>query len=188
MFCSVGGVEPQSETVWRQANKYGVPRIAFVNKMDRAGANFYRVVEQLEKRLGARPVPVQLPIGAEDNFEGVIDLVRMKAVYWNEKDKGLTFEFRDIPENLQADAAAWREKMVESAAEANEALMNKYLEEGDLSEDEIKQGIRLRTLANEIVPAFCGTAFKNKGVQALLDGVLDYLPSPVDVPPIKGET
>lgn len=188
VFCSVGGVEPQSETVWRQANKYGVPRMAFINKMDRAGADFYRVVDQLKKRLGANPIPMQLPIGAEEHFEGVIDLLKMKAIYWNEKDKGLTFELRDIPENLQADAKAAREAMLESAAEASEELMNKYLENGDLTEKEIKQGIRARTLANEIVPVFCGTAFKNKGVQALLDAVIDYLPSPKDVPAIKGET
>src|SRR3989344_673639 len=186
VFCSVGGVEPQSETVWRQANKYVVPRLAFVNKMDRSGANFLRVVDQIEKRLRARPVPVQLPIGAEEEFKGVIDLVRMKAIYWNDADSGMTYEAKDIPENMQAECEAWRAKMIEAAAESNDTLMEKYLETGELSCEEIKQGIRARTLANEIVPVFCGSAFKNKGVQALLDGVIEYLPSPLDVPPIVG--
>ncbi|HFD79333.1 MAG TPA: elongation factor G [Gammaproteobacteria bacterium] len=186
VFCAVGGVEPQSETVWRQGNKYGVPRMAFVNKMDRAGADFLRVVEQIRERLGANPVPLQIAIGAEDNFEGVVDLIRMKAIYWNEADMGATYEARDIPEDLQSLCDEWREHMVEAAAEANEELMEKYLEGGELSEDEIRQGIRIRTLANEIVPALCGSAFKNKGVQAMLDAIIEFMPSPVDVPPIKG--
>ncbi len=186
VFCAVGGVEPQSETVWRQANKYHVPRLAFINKMDRAGADFLRVVEQIKERLGATPVPVQLPIGAEEEFEGVIDLVRMQAIYWREENMGAEHEMRDIPADLLADAAHHREKMIESAAEANEYLMDKYLEEGELSDDEIKQGIRLQTLANQIVPVFCGSAFKNKGVQAVLDGVVEYMPSPLDVPAITG--
>ena len=186
LFCAVGGVEPQSETVWRQANKYGVPRLAFVNKMDRAGANFLRVVEQIKERLGANPVPLQLPIGAEENFEGVIDLVEMRAIYWNEEDRGVTYDARDIPADMQAECDKWHENLVEAAAEANEELMEKYLEEGDLSVEEIRQGIRLRTLANEIVPALCGSAFKNKGVQAMLDAVIQFMPSPVDVPAIKG--
>lgn len=187
VFCSVGGVEPQSETVWRQANKYGVPRMGFVNKMDRAGANFLRVVEQVESRLRANPIPLQLPIGAEEEFEGVVDLIRMKAIYWNEADQGMTYDAKDIPENMQAECTKWREKMVEAAAESNDELMEKYLESGDLSEAEIKQGIRARTLANEIVPMLCGSAFKNKGVQALLDAVIEYLPAPIDVESIKGE-
>ena len=186
VFCAVGGVEPQSETVWRQANKYGVPRIAFVNKMDRAGANFLRVVDQIRERLGANPVPIQLPIGAEENFEGVVDLVRMKAIYWNEADMGTTYEARDIPEDMMELANTYREQMVEAAAEANEELMDKYLEGGELSEEEILRGLRERTLANEIVPALCGSAFKNKGVQAMLDAVIYLLPSPVDIPAIKG--
>lgn len=186
VFCAVGGVEPQSETVWRQANKYHVPRMAFVNKMDRAGANFLRVVEQVKTRLGANPVPIQLAIGAEENFEGVIDLVKMKAVYWEKENMGIKFEYRDIPEDMQSEAAKWHENMVEAAAESSEELMEKYLENGDLSEEEIKLGLRTRTLANEIVPILCGSAFKNKGVQALLDAVIDYMPSPVDVPPIQG--
>ena len=186
VFCAVGGVEPQSETVWRQANKYHVPRMAFVNKMDRAGADFLRVVEQLKTRLNANAVPIQLNIGAEDNFEGVIDLIRMKAIYWNEADMGATYDARDIPTELQAKAEELREQMMEAAAEANEELMEKYLEEGDLSEEEIKQGLRIRTLANEIVPCLCGSAFKNKGVQAMLDAVVEYMPSPTDVKAIKG--
>jgi len=186
VFCAVGGVEPQSETVWRQANKYHVPRMAFVNKMDRAGANFLRVVEQIKTRLGANPVPVQLAIGAEENFEGVIDLIRMKSIYWNEENRGTTYEARDIPAELQDLAQEWREKMLESAAEASEELMEKYLEGGELSEEEIRKALRSRTLANEIVPVFCGSAFKNKGVQALLDGVILYMPAPNDVPAIKG--
>lgn len=186
VFCSVGGVQPQTETVWRQANKYGVPRLAFVNKMDRSGANFMRVREQMISRLKANPVPIQLPIGAEDKFAGIIDLVKMKAVYWDDASQGTKFEEREIPASQQADAAAWREKMIESAAEASEELMNKYLEAGDLAVEDIKQGLRARTINNEIVPMLCGTAFKNKGVQAMLDAVLDYLPSPLDVPAIKG--
>ena len=186
VFCAVGGVEPQSETVWRQANKYEVPRMAFVNKMDRSGADFLRVVGQLKDRLGANPVPMQLNIGAEENFEGVVDLVRMKAIYWNEADMGATYEERDIPAGLQDKADELREQMIEAAAEANEELMEKYLEGGELSNEEIKKGIRLQTLANEIVPCFCGSAFKNKGVQAMLDAIVEYMPSPVDVPPITG--
>jgi len=186
VFCAVGGVEPQSETVWRQANKYKVPRMAFVNKMDRSDANFLRVVEQIKERLGANPVPMQLAIGAEENFEGVVDLIKMKAIHWNPDDMGVTYEERDVPEAMLADCQTWREHMIESAAEANEELMDKYLEEGDLSVEEIKQGIRQQTLANEIVPAFCGSAFKNKGVQAMLDAIVEYMPSPVDVPAIKG--
>ena len=186
VFCAVGGVEPQSETVWRQANKYHVPRMAFINKMDRAGANFLRVVEQIKGRLGAKPVPLQIAIGAEDNFEGVVDLIRMKAIYWNENDMGVTYEARDIPDDLKDLCNEYREKMVESAAEANEALMEKYLEAGDLSEEDIKVGIRQQTLANEIVPALCGSAFKNKGVQAMLDAIVEFMPSPIDVPAIKG--
>ena len=186
VFCAVGGVEPQSETVWRQANKYHVPRLAFVNKMDRAGADFLRVVDQLKTRLNANPIPIQLNIGAEENFEGVIDLVRMKAIYWNETDMGVTYDARDIPAELQAKADELHEQMVEAAAEATEELMEKYLEGSDLSEDEIKQGLRIRTLANEITPCLCGSAFKNKGVQAMLDAVIEYMPAPTDVPPIKG--
>ena len=186
VLCAVGGVQPQSETVWRQANKYQVPRIAFVNKMDRTGANFYKVRDQLKARLGAVPVPMQVPIGAEDGFEGVVDLLKMKAIHWDTASQGLTFEYRDIPADLQAKAVEERAFMVESAAEATEELMNKYLEEGDLSEEEVVNGLRARTLATEIVPMFCGTAFKNKGVQAMLDGVIQLLPSPVDVPAVKG--
>jgi elongation factor G len=186
VYCAVGGVQPQSETVWRQATKYNVPRLAFVNKMDRSGADFFKVYEQMRQRLHANPVPVQIPIGAEESFKGVVDLVRMKAIYWNEADMGVTFEQKDVPAELQAQAEEWREKMVEAAAEASEELMNKYLEEGELSEAEIKQGLRQRTVALEIFPMLCGTAFKNKGVQAMLDAVVDYLPSPVEVPPIKG--
>jgi len=186
VFCAVGGVEPQSETVWRQANKYHVPRMAFVNKMDRAGADFLRVVDQLKTRLNANAIPIQLNIGAEEGFEGVIDLVRMKAIYWNEADMGVTYDAREIPAELQAKADELHEQMVEAAAEATEELMEKYLEEGDLSEDEIKQGLRIRTLANEITPCLCGSAFKNKGVQAMLDAVIEYMPAPTDVPPIKG--
>ncbi|MCZ6888683.1 MAG: elongation factor G [Gammaproteobacteria bacterium] len=186
VFCAASGVEPQSETVWRQANRYGVPRIVFINKMDRAGADFLRVVAQIKERLGSEPVAIQLPIGAEENFGGVIDLVRMKAIYWSEDDLGMTYRLDNIPENLVADAEAQRELMVEAAAEANETLMNKYLEDEQLSEDEIRQGLRIRTLANEIVPALCGSAFKNKGVQAVLDAVVDYLPAPTEVKAIEG--
>ncbi len=186
VFCAVGGVQPQSETVWRQANKYHVPRMAFVNKMDRQGADFFRVIRQIEERLGGAAVPVVIPIGAEEHFEGVVDLVRMKAIYWNEADMGATYEAKEIPAELQDLAQEYREKMVEAAAEASEELMEKYLETGDLSEEEVRQGLRKRTIANEIVPALCGSAFKNKGVQAMLDAVIDYMPSPVDVPAIKG--
>ncbi len=186
VFCAVGGVEPQSETVWRQANKYGVPRLAFVNKMDRAGADFLRVVGQIQSRLGANPVPIQLPIGAEDKFRGVVDLVRMQAIAWDEDSLGMKFEYVDIPAGLRTDCETWREKMVEAAAEASDELMEKYLEGQALSEDEIYAGLRARTLKGEIVPALCGSAFKNKGVQAMLDAVVRYLPSPVDKPPVKG--
>jgi elongation factor G len=186
VFCAVGGVEPQSETVWRQGNKYKVPRMAFVNKMDRAGANFLRVVKQIKDRLGATPVPLQLPIGAEENFKGVIDLIRMKAIYWNEADMGMTYDERDIPAEMIDACNEWREHMVEAAAESSEELMEKYLEGGELGEDEIRAGLRVRTLANEIVPALCGSAFKNKGVQAMLDAIIYYMPSPVDVPAIVG--
>jgi len=186
LFCAVAGVQPQSETVWRQMNRYGVPRIAFVNKMDRSGANFLRCVEQIKTRLRGNPVPIQLPIGAEDAFEGVIDLLRMKAVYWDAETQGMNFEYRDIPEGLRADAEAYRTQMVEAAAEANETLMNKYLEGAELSLEEIKSGLRERAWRNEIVLCMCGTAFKNKGVQALLDAVVEFMPSPIDVPPVKG--
>jgi elongation factor G len=186
VLCAVGGVQPQTETVWRQGNKYKVPRLFFVNKMDRQGADFMRVFEQVKARLKANPVPVQLPIGAEERFEGVIDLVKMKAIYWDESTQGMKFELRDIPADLVDEAAEWREKLVESAAEANEELMNKYLETGELTEAEIKLGLRTRTINNEIYPMLCGSAFKNKGVQAMLDAVLDYMPSPVDIEPVKG--
>ena len=187
VYDSVGGVQPQSETVWRQANKYKVPRLAFVNKMDRVGANFFKVYEQMRSRLKANPVPIQVPIGAEDKFEGVVDLVRMKAITWDDATQGVKFRMGDIPSELVALAKEWREKMVESAAEANEELMNKYLESGDLSADEIRIGLRQRTIASEIVPMMCGSAFKNKGVQAMLDAVVDYLPAPTDIPPVYGE-
>ncbi len=186
VYCAVGGVQPQSETVWRQANKYGVPRLAFVNKMDRTGANFFKVYDQLKLRLKANPVPIVIPIGAEDNFQGVIDLTKMKAIIWDEASQGTKFEYRDIPAELVDSANEWHEKLMESAAEANEELMNKYLETGSLTEQEIDRGIRLRTIACEIQPMLCGTAFKNKGVQRMLDAVIDYLPSPVDIPPVKG--
>ncbi len=186
VYCAVGGVQPQSETVWRQANKYGVPRLAFVNKMDRTGANFFRVFEQMKTRLKANPVIIQVPIGAEENFLGLVDLVKMKAIYWDDASQGTKFEYTDIPAELQDVADEWREKMVEIAAEASEELMNKYLESGSLTEEEVKQGLRHRTIAGEIVPMLCGSAFKNKGVQAMLDAVIDYMPSPVDIPPVKG--
>jgi len=186
VYCAVGGVQPQSETVWRQATKYKVPRLAFVNKMDRTGANFFKVYDQMRLRLKANPVPVVIPIGAEEHFKGVVDLLKMKAILWDEASQGMKFEYQEIPAELVASAAEWREKMVEAAAEANEALMNKYLEEGDLTEDEIKLGIRTRTIACEIQPMLCGTAFKNKGVQRMLDAVIDFLPSPVDIPPVVG--
>lgn len=186
VLCAVGGVQPQSETVWRQANKYGVPRLAFVNKMDRTGADFGKVVSQLKARLGANPVPMQMPIGAEDNFEGVVDLIKMKAIYWDVEAQGTKFEYRDIPAHLVKDCEKARSFMVEAAAETSEELMNKYLEEGELSEEEIMTGIRAGTLATSLIPVFCGTAFKNKGVQAMLDAVIRYLPAPSDRPPVKG--
>ncbi|RFF26910.1 MULTISPECIES: elongation factor G [unclassified Wenzhouxiangella] len=186
VFCAVGGVEPQSETVWRQATKYSVPRMAFVNKMDRMGANFQRVVDQIRERLGARPVPIQLPIGAEEDFEGVVDLVRMRAIYWDVENMGTTYESRDIPAELAEEAQAAHEQLVESAAEASEEMMEKYFESGELSVDEIIKGLRDQTLANEIVPVLCGTAFKNKGVQALLDAIVEYMPSPTEVKDIRG--
>ncbi|MFY9316685.1 MAG: elongation factor G [Burkholderiales bacterium] len=187
VYDAVAGVQPQSETVWRQANKYKVPRLAFINKMDRVGATFFKSYEHIKNRLKGNPVPIQIPIGAEDKFEGVVDLVTMQAIYWDEASQGMKFEKRPIPVNLAAEAKEWRDKMVEAAAEANEELMNKYLESNELSVEEIKKGIRLRTINNEIVPMLCGTAFKNKGVQAMLDAVIDYLPSPIDIPPVKGE-
>ncbi len=186
VFCGSSGVEPQSETVWRQANRYEVPRIAFINKMDRAGADFLRVVDQMKVRLGANPIPIQLAIGAEDNFKGVVDLIKMKAIYWDGNDMGTTFELKDIPDDMQNMASEWREKMVESAAESNEEIMDKYLEEGDLSEEDIIKGLRERTLNNEIVPCLCGSAFKNKGVQTMLDAVIDYLPAPNEVKAVTG--
>ena len=187
VYCAVGGVQPQSETVWRQANKYKVPRLAFVNKMDRQGANFFKVIEQMKSRLKANPVPIQVPIGAEEKFAGVVDLIRMKAIYWDESSQGMKYDMRDIPADLLDVATEWREKMLESAAEANEELMNKYLESGDLTVEEIKLGLRTRTIASEIVPMLCGSAFKNKGVQAMLDAVIEYMPAPTDIPPVKGE-
>jgi elongation factor G len=186
LFDSVAGVQPQSETVWRQMNKYAVPRIAFVNKMDRAGANFLRVVEMIRARLRANPLPIQLPIGAEDAFEGVVDLIRMKAIYWDMDTQGMKFEYKEIPADLKAQAEEYRRKMIEAAAEANDALTQKYLESETLTEDEIRQGLRERSLKNEIVLAMCGSAFKNKGVQALLDAIIEFMPSPVDMPPVKG--
>ncbi len=186
VYCAVGGVQPQSETVWRQANKYHVPRIAFVNKMDRTGANFFKVVDQMQKRLKAHPVPIVIPIGAEDNFQGVVDLIEMKGIIWDEASKGTKFNYVDIPAELADEAQSWHEKMVESAAEASEELMNKYLENGDLSKEDIVAGIRQRCIAGEIQPMFCGSSFKNKGVQRMLDGVIQFLPSPVDIPPVPG--
>ena len=186
VFCAVSGVEPQSETVWRQANKYGVPRIAFVNKMDRAGANFLRVVGQIETRLGARPIPIQLPIGAEDTFEGVIDLIQQKAIYWDDSSQGVKFEYKAIPDSMQEQCVEWREKIVEAAAESSDELMNKYFEGTELTIEEIKHGLRIMTLRNQVVPMLCGSAFKNKGVQAMLDSVIEYLPAPNDIPAIKG--
>ena len=186
VYCAVGGVQPQSETVWRQANKYKVPRLAFVNKMDRQGADFFKVVEQMATRLKANPVPIVIPIGKEDYFEGVVDLIKMKAIYWDEASQGMKFDYREIPAELQAQAEEWREKMIEAAAESTEEMMNKYLESGDLSEEEIIKGLRDRTIACEIQPMLCGTAFKNKGVQRMLDAVIDLLPSPVDIPPVDG--
>jgi len=186
VYCAVGGVQPQSETVWRQATKYGVPRIAFVNKMDRSGADFFKVYKQMRERLHANPVPIQVPIGLEDSFKGVIDLVKMKSIIWNEEDNGSTFVYSDIPDELRGEAEEWREKMIEAAAESSEEMMEKYFEGTELTEQEIMQGLRMRTIKLEIVPMMCGSAFKNKGVQAMLDAVIDYLPSPVDVPPITG--
>ena len=186
VYCAVGGVQPQSETVWRQANKYKVPRLAFVNKMDRTGANFFKVVDQMKTRLRASPVPIVVPIGAEENFKGVIDLIKMKAIVWDEASQGTKFDYIDIPAELQDVAQEWHEKMVEAAAEASEELMNKYLEDGDLPEEDIMFGIRTRTIAGEIQPMLCGTAFKNKGVQRMLDAVVQFLPSPVDIPPVAG--
>ena len=186
IFCATSGVEPQSETVWRQANRYDVPRLAFINKMDRAGADFLGVTDQMKSRLGANPVPIQLPIGAEDDFKGVIDLVNMKAIYWSDQDMGTTFTLEDVPETLIKEAQKWRENMLESAAEANEVLMDKYLENGDLSEEDIKSGLRERTLSSEIVVTLCGAAFKNKGVQTLLDAVIDFLPAPNQIKPVRG--
>ncbi len=188
VYCAVSGVQPQSETVWRQMNKYHVPRVAFVNKMDRAGANFLRCVEQIRTRLGGNPVPVQLPIGAEDSFEGVVDLVKMKAIWWDDETQGMRFEYRDVPASMLADCEAWRAKMIEAAAEADEELLNKYLETGDLAAEDIKRGLRIRAIKNEICLVTCGSAFKNKGVQAVLDAVIEYMPSPVEVPPVKGQS
>ncbi len=186
VYCAVGGVQPQSETVWRQANKYRVPRLAFVNKMDRTGANFFKVIDQMRSRLKANPVPVVVPIGAEDSFRGVVDLLKMKAIIWDEASQGMKFEYRDVPDDLVGLAGKWREHMIEAAAEATEELMNKYLETGELTEDEIIQGLRARTIATEIQPMLCGSAFKNKGVQRMLDAVIQFLPSPVDIPPVVG--
>src|SRR5690349_11108216 len=185
LFDSVAGVQPQSETVWRQMNRYGVPRIAFVNKMDRAGANFLRVVEMIRQRLRANTVPIQLAIGAEDDFEGVVDLIKMKAIYWDMETQGMKFEYKDIPASLKAQAEEYRAKMIEAAAEGDEALTEKYLEHEQLSDEEIRQGLRERSIRNEIVLAMCGSAFKNKGVQALLDAVIEFMPSPVDMPDVK---
>ncbi len=186
VYCAVGGVQPQSETVWRQANKYKVPRLAFVNKMDRTGANFFKVYDQMRSRLKANPVPLQIPIGAEDSFEGVVDLIKMKGIYWDDASQGTKFEYRDVPAELMDQAKEWREKLVEVAAESSEELMDKYLNDGDLPEEDIKKALRQRTIAGEIVPMMCGSAFKNKGVQAMLDAVVEYLPSPVDIPAVEG--
>ncbi len=187
VYCAVGGVQPQSETVWRQANKYGVPRLAFVNKMDRSGADFFKVYDQMRLRLKANPVPIQVPIGAEEKFEGVVDLVKMKAIYWDEASQGMKFDLRDIPAELIETCKKWREAMLEAAAESSEEMMNRYLEEGDLSEADIIKGLRTRTIASEIVPMMCGSAFKNKGVQAMLDKVVELMPAPTDIPPVRGE-
>ncbi len=186
VYCAVGGVQPQSETVWRQANKYKVPRLAFVNKMDRTGANFFKVHDQMRLRLKANPIPMVIPIGAEEHFKGVVDLIKMRAILWDDASQGMKFEYQPIPADLVDTAKLWREKMLEAAAEASEELMNKYLEEGDLSEDDIKAGIRIRTIASEIQPMYCGSAFKNKGVQRMLDAVIEFMPSPVDIPPVDG--
>src|SRR5271157_1852783 len=187
VYDAVAGVQPQSETVWRQANKYGVPRLAFINKMDRQGAEFFKSYEHIKTRLKGNPVPIQIPVGAEEKFEGVVDLVKMKAIYWDDSSQGMKYEARDIPESIVAEAKRWREKMVEAAAEADDELTHKYLEGHDLSEADIKRGLRQRTIANQIVPMLCGSAFKNKGVQAMLDAVIDYMPSPVDIKPVEGE-
>ncbi len=186
VYCAVGGVQPQSETVWRQANKYSVPRIAFVNKMDRTGANFLRVVEQIKTRLGGNSVPLQLPIGSEENFKGVVDLIKMKAINWNEADQGMTFTYEDIPADMLEACEEWRNNLVEAAAEASEELMDKFFSGEELTEEEIKTALRQRVLAGEVIPVCCGSAFKNKGVQAMLDAVIDYLPAPTDIPAIKG--
>jgi elongation factor G len=186
VFCAVGGVEPQSETVWRQANKYNVPRLAFVNKMDRSGADFFRVVTQIKERLGAEPVPVQLPIGSEEDLQGIVDLITMKAIYWEKENMGMSYVSNEIPENMNELVETWREHLIEVAAEANDDIMEKYLEEGTLSEDDIRSGLRYRTLNGNVIPTTCGSAFKNIGVQAMLDAIIDYMPSPVDVPAIKG--
>lgn len=186
VFCAVGGVEPQSETVWRQADKYNVPRLAFVNKMDRSGADFYRVIEQIENRLGASPVPIQLPIGAEETFSGIVDLIKLKAIYWSKEDMGMNFEIKEIPSDMAQDVENWHEKLIESVAEANDDLMEKYLEEGELTEADLIEGLRIRTVSAEIIPVTCGSAFKNTGVQAMLDAIVNYLPSPIDVPSITG--
>jgi elongation factor G len=186
VYCAVGGVQPQSETVWRQATKYRVPRLAFVNKMDRTGANFFKVVDQMKTRLRANPVPVVIPIGAEENFKGVVDLIKMKAIIWDEASQGMKFDYQEIPADLLGTAKEWREKMLEAAAEADEELMNKYLESGDLDEADIKKGLRARTISTEVQPMLCGSAFKNKGVQRMLDAVVDFLPSPIDIPPVQG--
>ena len=188
VYCAVSGVQPQSETVWRQMNKYGVPRVAFVNKMDRAGANFLRCVEQIRTRLRGNPVAIQLPIGAEDAFVGVVDLVKMKSIFWDDETQGMKFEYRDIPPAMLKECQEWRAKMIEAAAEGSDDLLNKYLESGDLSDTEIKRGLRARALKNEICLVTCGSAFKNKGVQAVLDAIVEYMPSPVDVPPVRGQS
>jgi elongation factor G len=188
VYCAVSGVQPQSETVWRQMNKYGVPRIAFVNKMDRAGANFLRCVEQIKTRLRGNPVPIQLPIGAEDGFTGVVDLIKMKSIFWDEETQGMKFEYRDIPDDMRKECEEWRGKMIEAAAEGDEVLLNKYLESGSLSDEEIKKGLRERAIKNEVCLVTCGSAFKNKGVQAVLDAIVEYMPSPAEVPPVKGQS
>ena len=186
LFCAVGGVEPQSETVWRQADKYNVPRLIFVNKMDRTGADFFRVINQIKVRLGANPVPVMLPIGKENEFQGVIDLIKLKAIYWEDDSLGMSFHEADIPDHLQDEVSLWRENLMEVAADGSEELMNKYLLEGELTAPDIKYGIRKLTIENKVVPAYCGSAFKNKGVQTLLDGVIEYLPAPSDLPDVQG--
>lgn len=186
VFCAVGGVESQSETVWRQADKYNIPRIAFINKMDRVGSDFFRVVSQIKNNLKTNPLVLQIPIGKEEDFKGVIDLIKMKAIYWDNKNSGISFEYKEIPEHILELCNEYNEKILEASAESSEELMDKYLENGNLSEEEIRSSIRKRTISGEVVPVFCGTAFKNKGVQALLDGIIDYMPSPLDVKPITG--